>query len=119
MMDPEAIADMEIGLHGMPMMLGPGMQMFMFNSRDMNEQMNEVNRQLKDLKVRPFTQEQLEKLKTLPQIYGAPVAPVAPDAPVAPVAPTPGTPLAAPTPETPQTAPTPETPQAAPTPQPE
>ena len=34
MMDPEAFADMQIGLHGMPMMMGPGMHVFTFDSKD-------------------------------------------------------------------------------------
>ncbi len=41
MMDPEAFADMQIGLHGMPMLMGPGMHVFTFDSNDMKEKMGE------------------------------------------------------------------------------
>ena len=37
MMDPEAFADMQIGLHGMPMMIGPGVHVFTFDSKDMDK----------------------------------------------------------------------------------
>jgi hypothetical protein len=105
MTDPEALADMEIGLHGLPMMLNlePSLSL----------QMNGLQGQLKTLKVRPFDAEQMEKMNKQMKDFkfyykgeGA-EAPVAPEPPATPV-----TPETAPTPVTPQPAPTPAPPQA-------
>ena len=73
MMDPDAFADMQIGLHGMPMVLTwPGSRMtltmrrkarlYTLNSPDMKLKMDDMQKQLKDLKVKPFDQEQMKKL---------------------------------------------------------
>jgi hypothetical protein len=112
MMDPEAFADMQIGLHGMPMIMGPGMHVYTFNSLDMKDKMDDVNKQLKDLKVKPFTEEQRQEMrqyryKVVPDGSPAPEAPPAPAAPSAPQA----APAPAP-PATPEAAPAPSAPQA-------
>jgi hypothetical protein len=84
MMDPDAFADMEIGLHGMPMVVGP---MHMYISPDMSG--------LKSLKVHPFDEKQMEEMnkqmKDFKYFYKdrnseAPVAPKAPPVPAAPQA---------------------------------
>ena len=88
MMDPEAFADMQIGLHGMPMMMGSGMHVFTFDSNDMKDL-----DKLKDLKVKPMDPEQKQQMKRefryriVPDEEAAPAAPSAPAAPGA--APTP------------------------------
>ena len=87
MMDPEAFADMQIGLHGMPMMMGPGMHVFTFDSNDMKDL-----DKLKDLKVKPMDPEQMKhqyqyRLRVVPDENEAPEAPPAPAAPKAAPAP--------------------------------
>ena len=83
MMDPEAFADMQIGLHGMPMMMGPGMHVFTFDSKDMKDL-----DKLKDLKVKPMDPEQKQQMKRefryriVPDEDAAPAAPPAPAAPM-------------------------------------
>lgn len=111
MMDPDAFADMQIGMHGLgPMMLGPGMHVYTYNSPDM-DQLNIQLKGLKDLKVKPFDPEQMkdlekqykdsqEQYKSFKFFYKdkeseAPVAPATPKAAPAP--------QAAPVPATPQT----------------
>ena len=100
MMDPEAFADMQIGLHGMPMMMGPGMHVFTFDSNDMKDL-----DKLKDLKVKPMDPEQKQQMKRefryriVPDEDAAPAAPPAPAAPSA--APTPQA-APAPAPQAPQ-----------------
>ena len=100
MMDPEAFADMQIGLHGMPMMMGPGMHVFTFDSKDMKDL-----DKLKDLKVKPMDPEQKQQMKRefryriVPDEDAAPAAPPAPAAPSA--APTPQA-APAPAPQAPQ-----------------
>ncbi len=100
MMDPEAFADMQIGLHGMPMMMGPGMHVFTFDSNDMKDL-----DKLKDLKVKPMDPEQKQQMKRefryriVPDEDAAPAAPSAPAAPGA--APTPQA-APAPAPQAPQ-----------------
>jgi hypothetical protein len=118
MTDPEALADMQIGLPGVPMMLNlePGLSLQM-NELKLHpfdqQQMRELQDQLKTLKVRPFDAEQMEKMNKQMKDFkfyykgeGA-EAPVAPEPPATPV-----TPETAPTPVTPQPAPTPAPPQA-------
>jgi len=102
MMDPEAFADMQIGLHGMPMIMGSGMPfVYSFDSKDLKD--------LKDLKVKPFSEEQRQEMKRY-RIQVLPDAEAAPKA--APAPPVPPTPETAPTPETPQTPPaSPQPPQ--------
>jgi hypothetical protein len=59
MMDPEAFADMQIGMHGMPFVWAtPGTHVYTLRSPDMGE----VNRQLRELKVRPFDGKQMEEM---------------------------------------------------------
>ena len=105
MMDPDAFADMQIGLHGLgPMMLGPGMHVYTFRSPEMDD----VNRQLRDLKVKPFDQKQMEdmnkQMKNFKFFYKdgqLEAAPPAPEAPKAAPAPAPKA-APAPTPKTPE-----------------
>jgi hypothetical protein len=110
MTNPEALADMHMGMHGMPFMYAtPGMHVFTFNSEDMKGKMDDMKEQLKDLKVKPFDEQQMQEMKrfriqVLPDGEAAPLAPVAP--------------LAAPTPDVPQAAPAAPTPQVAPVPAP-
>jgi hypothetical protein len=104
MMDPEALADMQVGLAGMqvglagmPMMLtAPGAHLYTFDSKDMKDKMGDVNKQLKELKVRPFDPEQMNKMQERMKDFDkdfnrgleAPAAPAAPAAPqAAPAAP--------------------------------
>jgi hypothetical protein len=93
MMDPEAFADMQIALHGMPMIMGSGMPfVYSFDSRDMKD--------LKGLKnLKPFTDDQMKEMKRF-RIEVQPDADAAPKA--APTPPTPATPEVAPTPAAPQ-----------------
>jgi hypothetical protein len=104
MMDPEAFADMQIAMHSMPMVLGPGMNTFIWDSHDMD--------QLKELKVRPFDEKQLQELnnqmKNLNKDFykgkgEAPEPPAAPAAPAPQAAPATPSPQAAPAPSAPQT----------------
>ena len=102
MMDPDAFADMEIGIHGMPMVLGPGMHMYMFNSPEMKGQMDQAQKALKSLKVRPFDEKQMEDMDkqmkdfdkgSKDKEWKAPAAPAAPGAlPTPQAAPAPATP---------------------------
>jgi hypothetical protein len=96
MMDPEAFADMQIGLHGMPFVYAtPGMHVFTFDSKDMNLKMGEMDKQLKELKIHPpMDPEQMEKLNKQMKDFNkdfyknkdsaAPAAPAAPKAAPAP-----------------------------------
>lgn len=101
MMDPEAFADMQIGLHGMPMIMGSGMPfVYSFDSRDMKDLKG-----LKDLK--PFTEEQKQEMrqyqyryKVVPDGLAAPKVEVTPSTPE--VAPPPA-PAPTPAPAPPQT----------------
>ena len=88
MMDPEAYAEMQIGLHGMPFVLaGPEMRAFSFSySLDNKEKMDDLNKQLKDLKVRPFEGER-HILIAPPPDAAAPEPKAAPAAPKAAPAP--------------------------------
>ena len=99
MMDPDAFADMQIGMHGLgPMMLGPGMHVYTYNSPDM-DQLNIQLKGLKDLTVKPFDEKQMEEMnkqmKEFKYLYKdkdfeAPPAPAAPKgAPVPHAAPAP------------------------------
>lgn len=90
MMDPEAFADMQIGLHGLPMIMGPGMHVFSFNSEDMKD--------LKDLKVKPFTDEQRQQMRQFRLRVGPDDEETPQAAPVPKVAPVPPAPEVAPTP---------------------
>jgi hypothetical protein len=93
MMDPEVFADMQIGLHGMPFVFStPGAHVFTFDSNDMNEKMQELNKNFKDLKVRPFDPEQMKELRER-HIIIAPEPPAA-AAPAPKAAPAPATPQA-------------------------
>ncbi|HTV09888.1 MAG TPA: hypothetical protein VMD97_12670 [Candidatus Aquilonibacter sp.] len=107
MMDPDAVADMEIGLHGRPFIMnfwpdsGMKMEMKPFDQ----QQIKELNDQLKNMKVKPFDTEKMQKLQeqmqelnkdlykgkeATPQVAPAPqVAPTPEVAPVPPTAPTP------------------------------
>lgn len=105
MMDPEVFADLQIGLHDLPMIYGAGARVYMFNSEDMNG--------LKDLKVKPFDEKQMEdmnkQMKSFKFFYKdknsespAPAAPATPKA----------APESSPAPAAPQSAPAPAKPQA-------
>jgi hypothetical protein len=93
MMDPEAFADMQIGLHGMPMLMGPGAHVFTFDSNDMKEKMGDMDKQLKELKIHPpVDPEQMQRhyqyrLRVAPDENAAPEAAPAPAAPQAAPAP--------------------------------
>ena len=99
MMDPEGFADMQIALHSMPMVMGSGMPfVYSFDSKDLKN--------LKDLKVKPFTDDQMKEMKRF-RIEVQPDVDATPKA-----APVPPAPLATPAPATPQVAPaSPEPPQ--------
>jgi hypothetical protein len=110
MLDPEALADMEIGLHGMPMVLaGPesGMMLAPLTrlytmSPEMKLKMDDMQKKLKDLKVKPFDQEQMKKFNEQMKNFKL-VVPNGDAAPAMPeTAPAPATPQAAPAPMTPQ-----------------
>jgi hypothetical protein len=104
MMDPEAFADMQVGLAGMQVGLAgmpfvystPGAHVYTLDSG----QMNELNKNMKNLKVHPFDQKQMEEMnkqmKNFKLLYKnddseAPPAPAAP-APQAAPAPAPQAP---------------------------
>lgn len=98
MMDPEAFADMQIGLHGMPMVMAPGVHVYTFNSPEIKGQMDEMNKQLKELKIHPqIDPEQMQKMKDQMKEFdkdfykdkssGAPAAPAPPATPQAAPAP--------------------------------
>jgi hypothetical protein len=113
MTNPEALADMRIGLDGMPLMLmgpgspmmltGPGVHLYKL-SPEMKGKMDEMQKRLKNLKpfnLKPFNQEEMKKLqeqmKNLHGVYNgqsfeAPAGPAGPAAPRA--APAPATPQA-------------------------
>jgi hypothetical protein len=109
MMDPDAFIDMQIGLHGMPMMMGPGMHVYTFNSEDMDK----VQKSLKDLKVKPFDEQNMLEMKRFrlrvdpAESAPAKAAPAAEapaaKAPAAKGAPAHAAPQAAPAPAAPQT----------------
>jgi hypothetical protein len=70
MLDPEALADMQIGLQGLPyvltspefgMTLAAPMARLYTMSPDMKLKMDDMQKRLKDLKVKPFDQEQMKK----------------------------------------------------------
>ena len=105
MTNPEALADMEIGMHGFPMMLNvqPNVMLRMDTLRvhpfDEN-QMKELQENLKTLKVHPMDPEQMDKLNKQMKEFDkdfykdkekdkAPKAPTAPETPQAAPAPTP------------------------------
>lgn len=91
MMDPDAFADMEIGIHGMPMVLGPGMiHTFTWDSHNLD--------QLKDLKVRPFDEKQLQDLNKQMKDLNKDLYKGNGEAPTPPAAPAPPAPQAAPAP---------------------
>jgi hypothetical protein len=110
MTNPEALADMHMGMHGMPFMYAtPGMHVFTFNSEDMKGKMDDMKEQLKDLKVRPFDEQQMQEMRRFRiQVLPGAEAPVAPPAPTPHAAPAPPAPQVAPTP---QVAPVPAAPQ--------
>jgi hypothetical protein len=114
MLDPEVFADMQVGfadmqvgIAGLPMMLSePGMHVFTFDSNEMKEKMGDANKDLKNLKnlkVKPFTQEQRQELRQF-RMRVVPDEDATPEAAPAPkVAPAPATPQVAPSsPQTPQ-----------------
>lgn len=117
MMDPEALADMEIGLQGLPMTmsvlpsqlysLSAPMARLYTITPDMKLKMDDMQKQLKDLKVKPFDQEQMKKFNEQMKNFNEQrknFKLVVPDED--------GTPKAAPAaPATPQSAPAPMTPQ--------
>jgi hypothetical protein len=92
MMDPDAFADMQIGLHGMMLNLHPGLTLKMGDLKVKpfdEQQMKQLNEQLKNLKVKPFDQKQMEEMdRRLEELKGMPGMP-APESPetVAPPAP--------------------------------
>lgn len=105
MTNPEALVNMQIGMHGLPMILNMGPDAFVwrnqFNVHPFNEnQMRELQEKLKTLKVKPIDPEQMEKLNKQMKDFDkdfykdkekAPAAPAAPQAAPAP-APTPQAP---------------------------
>jgi hypothetical protein len=107
MLDPEALAYMEMGLHGMPFMLmGPGSPMMLtmpgsgLYTLKMPD-MTELNEKFKELKVKPFDPEQMKKFNEQMKAFKdfqkdkemAPAAPAMPKGtPVPEAAPTPKTP---------------------------
>ena len=112
MMDPDAFVDMQIGLHGMPMVLTrpgamtltmPGMHVFTLNSQENKVRVNELNKQLKELKIHPpVDPEKMERLNNQMKDFNKDLykdkdskAPAAPAIPA--------TPKAAPAPAAPQT----------------
>ena len=112
MIDPDAFADMQLGLRGMPYVFAPGLGTTMMMTAPlarlytmtpgMKLKMDDMQKQLKDLKVKPFSQEQMkelqEKMKGLQDDLNKDRT-----APAAPTEPGPATPKAAPaTPQAPQ-----------------
>ena len=100
MMDPEAFADMQIGLHSMPMVMGPGMHVYTFDSQDLKGL-----DKLKDLKVKPFDEKQMEEMNKQMKNYKYFYKDKDSETPAAPAPPAPKaapTPHAAPAPPTPQ-----------------
>lgn len=101
MTNPDAFADMQMGMHGFPMILRmqPDIRLRMDELRVHpfdEQQMKQLQDQMKTLKVRPFDKEQMEKLqeqmKGLKEFYKdkepkAPASPAAPQAAPAPAAP--------------------------------
>jgi hypothetical protein len=99
MMDPEAFAEMQIGLHGMPMiemrmmklqmekqlkLNGPEMQKQFkeLNSPEMRKRMEEMQKQMKELKLSPQMEEMKKRLDEMkPRAPEAPVAPAVPEMP--------------------------------------
>jgi hypothetical protein len=73
MTNPEALADMQIGFHGLAFLAQPDVHVYMrnfsgdmkeFNSPEFKEKMDELNKQMKDLKLHPpIDQEQMQKLR--------------------------------------------------------
>jgi hypothetical protein len=103
MMDPDAIADMEIGMHSMPFIYGtPGVHVYTWDSHSLDEMGN----QLKALKVHPFDEKQMEdmnkQMKNFKFFYKDGEVPAAPPAPKAAPAPAPKAAPAPPTPQAPQ-----------------
>lgn len=106
MTNPEALVNMQIGMHGFPMILNTEPNAFVwrnqFNVQNFDEQQVKVlHDQLKTLKVHPMDPEQMEKLnkqmKDLNKDFNKDKEGYAPAAPRAPAAPEP-----APAPEPPQ-----------------
>lgn len=65
MMDPDAFAAMQMGLHSLPMMMPEvQMQIQKLNSPEMKEQMDRLNQQMKELKIHPpIDSEQMKQLQ--------------------------------------------------------
>lgn len=93
MLDPEAFADMQIGLHSAPMIALPKMKLDMekqlkINGPEMQKQMKAMQKQLQELKIHPpqIDPKQMEALKKqmeeLRQMQ--PVAPSLPEPPAVP-----------------------------------
>jgi len=112
MTNPEALADMQFGLHGMPFVYAnPDVHVFVrnfssdfrdFNSPEMKQKMDELQKKMQDLKMHPPVDEKkmedLQKqMKELNKDFSKDRT-----APIAPSAPVPATPQAAPAPVTPQ-----------------
>ena len=84
MMDPEAFAEMQIGLHGMPFVWSTsGAHVYTFNSDGIQEKMDKLNKELKDMKVRPFEGERHILIAPPPPDAAAPEPKAAPKAPKA------------------------------------
>jgi hypothetical protein len=113
MTNPEAFADMEMGMHGLVLNLQPDVmvQLKDLKVRPFNEkQLKDLNEQFKNLKVKPFDEKQMKELNE--RMKELKVIP-----PEMPVMPAPGeTPQAPSAPEPPSAAPPPTAPSA---PQPE
>jgi hypothetical protein len=102
MMDPEAFADMQIGLHGMPFMWAtPGPHVYTFNSPDMTLRMDEMQNNIKILKARPFDQKQMEDMNKQMKEFNKDFKEKDEKAPKAPPAAGPASPAPAPAPAAP------------------
>lgn len=65
MMDPEMLADMQFGMHGLMLNVRPDvvLKLDQLHVRPMDEkQLKDLNEKLKNLKVKPFDEEQMQKL---------------------------------------------------------
>lgn len=71
MLNPELFAEMQIQMHTLPMMLPgspmmlamQGAHLYTLNSPEMKSRMDEMQKKLKELKVRPFSPEEMQKFK--------------------------------------------------------
>jgi hypothetical protein len=92
MIDPEAFANLQIGMHGMPMVMMPKMKMQLdqlkMNGPEVQKQMEEMRKQLKNMPPIKFNQKQmdelnkqLKELKPLSPLPGQPEQPEAPESP--------------------------------------